>query len=94
MVDDAGRADFAAGKIAGPPRSTESTRPNGVPTGPDINAPESFDVDRYATMIYQANLRLGLTYAQIGYNTTPKLRHVLTQASAASTVRRRRSRPT
>ncbi|POX75467.1 hypothetical protein C3475_03185 [Mycobacterium kansasii] len=55
---------------------------------------EPFDVDSYAAMIYRANLEIGLADAQIEYSTTPELQDLLTRASEASTVRRRRLRRT
>jgi hypothetical protein len=56
--------------------------------------PDFFDVDRYAMMVHQANIELGLADAQIEYNGEPELRALLAEASAAPTVRRSRVRRT
>ncbi len=91
MADDANRSDPEAEEDAGHSRSADWNRADPSPSYTDMNA-RALDVDSYATMIYQANLELMLADAQIEYNTTPELRDLLAQASAAATVRRRRTR--
>ena len=94
MVDKADRGDVAADQNLGLGSSPESNRADATPSYTDKGLPDHFDVDGYAMMVHQANINLGLIDAQNEYNTAPELQDLLAQASAASTVRRRRSRPT
>lgn len=94
MVDDANRTDFAAEKNVERPNFAEPDRADAATPDTDMKAPRPFDVNSYAEKIYRANLKLSAAAGQIEYKVTPELQNLLSQASAASTIRRRRNHRT
>lgn len=94
VVDDTDRRGLGSENKARHCLSPEGHRAEAAPLCADMGGVEPFDVDSYAAMIYRANLEIGLADAQIEYSTTPELQDLLTRASEASTVRRRRLRRT
>ncbi|GFG53492.1 hypothetical protein CQY20_22055 [Mycolicibacterium agri] len=94
MVGKADRGDLAADQNPGIGSSSASNRADATLSYTDKGLQDHFDVDGYAMMVHQANIKLGLSDAQNEYNTAPGLRDLLAQASAASTVSRRRARRT
>lgn len=89
MVDGANLGDEPADRRAGHGHLAESIPADATPPYTDARVLTHIDVDSYAATIYRANLGLNLPSAQIEYDSTPELRELLAQASAASTVERR-----
>lgn len=94
MVDKPERGAPAADQNPGLGSSPASNHADATPSYTDTGMPDHFDVDGYAMVVHQANIKLGSGDAQNEYNTAPELRDLLAKASAASTVRRRRARRT
>jgi hypothetical protein len=91
MADQADDGDLAGERNRGLRSSQESDR-SGAASSSDKRFPGHFDVDSYSMMVYRASINLDTADAQKEYDASPELRHLLAQATATSTVRRRRDR--
>jgi hypothetical protein len=92
MVDKTDGGDLAADRNRGRRSSPESNRADVASPRADKRLMADFDLDSYAMVVYQANIKLDAAEAQLEYNTTPELRQLLAQAAVASTVGRCRVR--